>query len=84
MDAPVVGLQQHGIDNNMRASLFGPAGDTTWNRQRLERECRNFVHTELDIRSDEVYTAELTLTGARLVDNSMKVSEGVPLERISD
>ncbi len=26
-----------GVDNNMRAEFFGPAGDTRWNQKRLER-----------------------------------------------
>jgi CDP-paratose 2-epimerase len=39
-----------GIDNNMRADFFGPQGDTTRNRRRLEAECRNFRHVTLDIR----------------------------------
>ncbi len=39
-----------GVDNNMRADFFGPKGDTTWNRQRLESTCRRFRHRELDIR----------------------------------
>ena len=30
----------HGVDNNMRADFFGPGGDTTWNRQRLEADVR--------------------------------------------
>ena len=30
------GWQVIGIDNNMRADFFGPKGDTTWNRRRLE------------------------------------------------
>jgi CDP-paratose 2-epimerase len=40
----------HGIDNNMRADFFGPAGDTRWNQARLEATCQNFKHHELDIR----------------------------------
>ncbi|MCD4750711.1 MAG: NAD-dependent epimerase/dehydratase family protein [Thermoanaerobaculales bacterium] len=39
-----------GVDNNMRAEFFGPAGDTRWNQHRLEAECRSFSHRELDIR----------------------------------
>ena len=31
-----LGFDVHGVDNNMRADFFGPGGDTTWNRQRLE------------------------------------------------
>jgi CDP-paratose 2-epimerase len=45
-----LGLHVTGIDNNMRADFFGPKGDTTWNRQRLEQTCKNFEHSELDIR----------------------------------
>ena len=39
-----------GIDNNMRREFFGPKGDTTWNRKRLEDETRRFRHHEVDIR----------------------------------
>lgn len=39
-----------GVDNNMRADFFGPKGDTTWNRRRLEASCPGFTHVELDIR----------------------------------
>ena len=40
----------HGVDNNMRANFFGPAGDTRWNQQRLLDNYKNFRHHELDIR----------------------------------
>ena len=40
----------HGIDNNMRAAFFGPAGDTRWNLERLRGITRNFTHHDLDIR----------------------------------
>ncbi len=40
-----------GIDNNMRADFFGPKGDTTWNRHRLESACNHFKHVDLDIRN---------------------------------
>jgi CDP-paratose 2-epimerase len=42
-----------GIDNNMRRSFFGQAGDTTWNLHRLKRETRRFTHFDLDIRDRE-------------------------------
>ena len=42
-----------GIDNNMRAVFFGPAGDTTWNTARLERTCPRFRHLSVDIRDRE-------------------------------
>lgn len=45
-----LGCRVHGIDNNQRADFFGPQGDTTWNRQRLEAECPGYVHHDLDIR----------------------------------
>jgi CDP-paratose 2-epimerase len=42
-----------GVDNNMRAEFFGPDGDTTWMRKRLEVECSNYKHVSLDIRGRE-------------------------------
>jgi CDP-paratose 2-epimerase len=43
----------HGVDNNQRAVFFGPAGDTRWNQERLERTLPRFRHHELDIRNRE-------------------------------
>ena len=48
-----LGFSVQGVDNNMRADFFGPKGDTTWNRKRLEQTCKNFRHTEMDIRDRE-------------------------------
>lgn len=45
-----LGWEVHGVDNNLRADFFGPAGDTEWNRRRLEATCRRFHHHTLDIR----------------------------------
>ncbi|MFP5256748.1 MAG: NAD-dependent epimerase/dehydratase family protein [Acidimicrobiia bacterium] len=45
-----LGFPVHGVDNNMRADFFGPGGDTTWNRQRLESVCARYTHHDLDIR----------------------------------
>jgi CDP-paratose 2-epimerase len=39
-----------GIDNNLRAEFFGPAGDTSWNLQRLVETTRRFKHCSIDIR----------------------------------
>ncbi len=44
------GFAIHGIDNNQRAVIFGPEGDTRFNQRRLVREVPGFVHHELDIR----------------------------------
>ncbi len=40
----------HGLDNDMRLSFFGCAGDTSWNRERLLRTYSHFHHHETDIR----------------------------------
>ena len=45
-----LGFRITGVDNNMRADFFGPQGDTTKNRARLEETCRRFTHRTLDIR----------------------------------
>jgi CDP-paratose 2-epimerase len=44
------GWRVWGMDNNMRASFFGPAGDTRWNQKKLVGKYDNFTHVELDIR----------------------------------
>jgi CDP-paratose 2-epimerase len=46
-----LGYNIHGVDNNQRATFFGPAGDTRWNQQRLSNELQGFTHHELDIRN---------------------------------
>lgn len=51
------GWEVHGLDNNMRADFFGAAGDTTWNRSRLESTHRNFTHHEADIRERSALNA---------------------------
>jgi CDP-paratose 2-epimerase len=45
-----------GVDNNLRSSFFGPDGDTRWNRDRLLRECRAFVHRDVDVRDRDGLT----------------------------
>lgn len=46
-----LGWKVHGVDNNARERFFGPAGDTTWNRRRLESELNGFTHHDVDIRN---------------------------------
>ena len=48
-----LGWEIHGVDNNQRATFFGPQGDTRWNQKRLERDLDGFHHRELDIRDRE-------------------------------
>jgi len=45
-----MGFRVTGVDNNMRADFFGPQGDTTQNRDRLQAQCKHFTHREMDIR----------------------------------
>ena len=44
------GWEVNGVDNNMRRNFFGPQGDTSWNRNRLQEQFRTFRHHEVDIR----------------------------------
>jgi len=44
------GFLVHGVDNNQRATFFGPQGDTRWRQQQLVDNLKNFRHHELDIR----------------------------------
>ena len=45
-----LGWEVRGLDNNMRDDLFGPAGDTSWNRNRLLGEHDSFRCHDLDVR----------------------------------
>lgn len=45
------GWQVTGIDNNMRADFFGPAGDTSHNQARLTQNFKEFKPVNLDIRN---------------------------------
>jgi CDP-paratose 2-epimerase len=42
-----------GVDNNLRADLFGPDADTRWNQARLLSRYPRFSHVELDVRDRE-------------------------------
>ncbi len=44
------GMEIHGLDNNMRANFFGPAGDTTWNQNRLQKMYSNYSPNNIDVR----------------------------------
>jgi CDP-paratose 2-epimerase len=50
------GWQVHGVDSNQRAVFFGPAGDTLWNRERLERTLNDFHHHSDDVRDRSAIT----------------------------
>ncbi|MBP9826079.1 MAG: NAD-dependent epimerase/dehydratase family protein [Thermoanaerobaculia bacterium] len=52
-----LGWTVQGIDNNMRADFFGPAGDTSWNRNRLLGEHDSFRCHDLDVRDRDAVEA---------------------------
>lgn len=62
-----MGFDVVGVDNNMRRDFFGPGGDTTANRARLERQCRRFKHVTLDIRDRAGVEKMLERTPVELV-----------------
>ncbi len=45
-----LGWRVHGVDNNSRAAFFGPQGDTSWNRRRLQRLLSDYAHHDVDVR----------------------------------
>lgn len=53
------GFRVIGIDNNARKYFFGPSASTSWNRDKLKREIKEYVHHNLDIRNqkgiDEIF-----------------------------
>jgi len=44
------GFEVAGIDNNLRAEFFGPEGDTSWVKQRLQAQIPGYRHEAVDIR----------------------------------
>ncbi len=57
-----LGNEVTGVDNNMRRTFFGPAGDTLWNLQRLKSTTKHFTHMDMDIR-DRAAVEELFRRG---------------------
>ncbi len=47
------GYRVLGIDNDMRASFFGKAASTKWQRERLLRDYDEYKHYDIDIRDAE-------------------------------
>ncbi len=62
-----LGFRVDGIDNNGRADFFGPQGDTTWNRQRLESICADYTHHDIDIRDAQAVDDVFARRGFDLV-----------------
>ena len=42
-----------GIDNNMREEFFGPDASILWNKERLEKEIKNYRNNAIDIRHEK-------------------------------
>src|SRR5262245_28133109 len=75
----------HGIDNNMRASFFGPQGDTRWNQERLRTEHPEFTHHELDIRDREGVRALFeALKPAAVIHTAAQPSHDLAASRVFD
>ena len=45
-----LGLDVHGIDNDMRSRFFGESASTAWNVERLEKKLETYSHHSVDIR----------------------------------
>ena len=44
------GFDVVGIDNNMRKFFFGNDGSVIWNKNRLKKKYKNYIHYDIDIR----------------------------------
>lgn len=79
------GWRVHGVDNNMRADFFGPAGDTRWMQRRLAETHDTFRHHELDVR-DRVAIDSLvsTLRPALIVHTAAQPSHDLAASRPFD
>lgn len=62
-----LGFPVVGVDNNLRADFFGPRGDTSWNRDRLQKRCAGFEHVSADIRNREAMDSLLEERGFDLI-----------------
>src|SRR6266446_3339114 len=80
-----LGWKVHGLDNNMRASFFGPQGDTRWNQQRLLCEYPQFKHHEMDIRDRQgVATLLRELKPAAIIHTAAQPSHDLAATRPFD
>jgi CDP-paratose 2-epimerase len=48
-----LGFDITGVDNNFRATFFGPEGDTSWTLKRLRESIPSYRHMDMDIRNRE-------------------------------
>lgn len=45
------GFRVVGIDNNARQYFFGESASTSWNKNKLKKEIKNYTHIDTDIRN---------------------------------
>ena len=80
-----LGWEVHGVDNNMRASFFGPQGDTRWNQRRLVEAFPRFTHHELDIRQrDTVRAMVVQLKPDAVIHTAAQPSHDLAASRVFD
>ena len=60
------GMDVVGMDNDLRASFFGPEASTAWTRQYLSREVKNYTHLDLDIRDRQGVNAVFSRYGREI------------------
>jgi CDP-paratose 2-epimerase len=60
------GMDVVGMDNDLRASFFGPEASTAWTRQCLSREVKNYTHLDLDIRDRQGVDAVFSRYGREI------------------
>lgn len=46
-----IGFKIIGIDNDARKYFFGPSASTAWNKRKLKKEIKDYIHYDIDIRS---------------------------------
>ena len=52
-----LGMQVHGVDNNLRRYFFGENASTQWRVQELENRFPNYTHHNIDLRNFEAVEA---------------------------
>src|SRR5947209_7886873 len=63
-----LGLDVVGVDNDMRATFFGPEASTAWNVRRLESQLgRRYTHHHVDIRDRDALAQIFTRYGRDIV-----------------
>ena len=49
-----------GVDNDMRATFFGPEASTAWMASRLQRDLPRYTHVDADVRDSDAMHSLLT------------------------